>query len=336
MEALDFTKEIMATFYRHLGKVKQIKPIGVSLSSYEGECFFIETNSGEKYVLKFSKNFEKQQELEYLGRVVKEAQQQGFKEIPGIIPTDDERAGIIGPTGKSFILYEFKKGEIAGGFDYKKMGKFLAGFHNALRAFTAKDPRAERKKIINVKKQVKLLNWVLKNKKIDSENYNSILRHLKCLPGNFSGKNRGLKKGIIHGDFNARNVLKLDGKFTGLVDLDDLHQELRVLDFSRAILHNPTIDNLINFVKEYQKRAAEKLTKDEIRFLPEMWRYRLVKMLIWSINSPSSKTVRKIKAKEKIKFEKAAKKDFVIWLKTLKKFDDFAWNNFYKKTGGKQ
>jgi Ser/Thr protein kinase RdoA (MazF antagonist) len=325
-------EKIFSKFYSNLGKHKSIKHIdNAGINSYQGHCFLIETAAKDKYILKFSKNFKNYKELYYLFRVVKEARRRGFNKISDIIATDQKKAGTIESSGRSFILYEFKDGKLFKEFDYPGMGNFLAEFHNAVYGLKQNDPRMESNNIINIDKQMQLLNNALNNGNINFEDYNCILSHIGYFQDNFFKKSYKLKKIINHSDFNNRNVLKTGDKFTGLIDLDDLHHDVRILDLSKAILHNPSIKNLTDFVKEYNKYAVEKLTKDEILALPEIWRYRLIKMLIWAVSSPEKKTIRELSSKERNQFDKMTRKDYNNWLVILKKFDSFNWDRFCQK-----
>lgn len=324
------TKEIFSSFYGNLGEIKKLKDTEIKTGAYEGACFFIETDSGRKYILKFSKKFKNCKEIEYIQNVINRVRERGFAEIPSIIPTDKRKIGVVEKNGRSFILYEFREGKIMNRFDYKKMGRFLAFFHNAVSGFKQKDPRAERKKIINLKKQTGLLKDALRSGNISSEDYNCILGNIRCFQNNFLRTSCGLKEWVIHSDFHNRNVLQKNNKFTGLLDLDDLHRDIRILDLSRVILCIPAIEDLIDFVKNYQNSASVKLSKNEILTLPEIWRYGLIKMLIWAVSSPEEKTVRKVNKKEKKIFKKTVQRDYNLWFKTLKKFDKFNWNKFYK------
>lgn len=329
---IKMAEETFLRFYRYLGEIKKIKNIK-GVSAYEGMCFFIESKFGRRYVLKFSKNFKTYRELNYLFRATREARKRGFIEIPDIIITDKKEAGAVESDSMSFVLYEFKKGKTMKGFDYGKMGKFLADFHNALFEFKLRDPRAKRKKTINIKKQIAILNKALHIGNINSADYDYILKQIKCFQKNFTEIDCKFKKGVVHGDFNDRNILSKNSKFTGLIDLDDLHEDIRILDFSKAILHEPTTEDLVNFVKEYQGHISVKLDKNEISFLPEIWRFRLIKMLIWAVNSPWEKTVRKPEKKDKQRLKKAVEKDYGTWMKMLKNFDDFDWNRFCRELG---
>ena len=212
---MKMVQKAIQQYRKHLGQIKEIKYIDAEKETYEGVCFLIKTIPEGKYLLKFSINFRNEEELEYLFQAMKEARKSGSIELPEIIPTDKRKPGIIEPSGRAFILYKFIEGRIPDDFDYLGLGKFLARFHNAILAFRPKNIQLIEKREINIAKRIKLLKTALGDKNITLKDHNFILRHIKLFQSNFLKGGYHLKRGVIHGDFNNRNVLEKNNKLVG-------------------------------------------------------------------------------------------------------------------------
>ncbi|MBI3316504.1 MAG: phosphotransferase [Candidatus Omnitrophica bacterium] len=88
----------------------------------------------------------------------------------------------------------------------------------------------------------------------------------------------GFPKAVIHGDYNARNILFEGDKISGLIDFDYSRTTYRIQDFANGVtsldFKSRPLDlrPLADFIQIYNHYADPKMTAEELKILPEVYR----------------------------------------------------------------
>lgn len=120
------------------------------------------------------------------------------------------------------------------------------------------------------------------NKCADFPDMSFILTTYACIDQSYL---QNLPISLIHGDFSASNILFIDNKISGIIDLDHARFSYRLTDVSRAqvFFSFGDDDNILEskveaFIKNYQKTAV--LSEDELAHFYEHMRLLLIRMIL--------------------------------------------------------
>jgi Ser/Thr protein kinase RdoA (MazF antagonist) len=95
-----------------------------------------------------------------------------------------------------------------------------------------------------------------------------------------------LRKSIIHGDFQGRNLLITKNKLEAIVDWDDMHKDYISCEIAVFLMHCFELSNPKNdkkyielFFKEYQKHLE--LNEDEKKMIYHLIKRRFLGVIFW-------------------------------------------------------
>jgi len=189
----------------------------------------------------------------------------------------------------NFALEEFAKG---GNFLWNEkkyftmLGENIAKMHNQINSSIKNNPTLEKILIEegNLQSESNLISMHLDL--MNENNYNNDLQKesLKLIQNNLSGKLNSLPNQIIHFDLNKSNLLWKKEKVK-IIDPETLRVSKRVNEFIRPLTlkgnsQSPiyTQGSLGRLISSYNRHIENKLTPEEIKIIPELIKFYLLKL----------------------------------------------------------
>lgn len=216
--------------------------------AFDNTVYIIKTSRG-KYILKILEKANKES-AKFQIKIVDFVSRKGVS-VPKIIKTKDKKLFLVYKKKISFIQ-EFVKGNNKWAFNkplikdvakkqalmnksllrLKLRGKHTWGEHE----FKPLWPKVKKFSSLNIEKEVD--DYLERTKIIDKSK---------------------LRKSVIHGDFNASNILLKHNKLIAIIDFDDVHEDFLVFELAIFIAHLFVSDKRIDkegikvYLEEYQK-----------------------------------------------------------------------------------
>lgn len=314
----------------------------------------IETKGGKEFVLAEHRLRNKPKLIEWEASLLNQLRRNGFRLAPEIQATRagkpyvrdrelNKTLNIDKGSGDYFVLYEkmpgqrIPWGEIRGN-KLEQAARVQALYHNAAAGVTPAGRNIEESNrlypLANISDILPMAMWFHKARadlpgviaeshlfapalKAFIENYEIFLTHLNKIPQNVPS---GLPELTLHGDFNPNNLLFDGENISGVIDFDYSRLAPRIVDLANGTVDLDFSQSPVDFSKlvasleEYQETVDQKLSREELAALREVYRAYILEgvslriyLMLYHLNNPVTKAQKERAELYPALFEKAVK-----------------------------
>lgn len=309
-------------------EVREIIPMAKNIAGKSS--FLIETVQGN-FVLSERTLRTNPELLMWEGTLMEGLKVRGFLTVPQIYKTKKGEF-FVKKENSFYVLHEYKVGEKASwgtvsGTRLINTAKEQAKYHNVVKSITLtgqnlnnSDRQYPLGDILNLSDMIKWFHAA--RDALPDEVSNQYPHAIEALHSNFGlfesqiGKIKrnappqgyaSLPQLTVHGDYNPNNLLFTGDNVTGLLDFEYARKTARLMDLANGFMEFPNaiseanqyqypidFEKLVAYLRAYQDEAENKLTAEELKYLPEAYRawflegISMIISLLYNENSTST------------------------------------------------
>ena len=285
-----------------LGVIQKVEAQG---GGAYGRPLLIETETG-KYILRRSAIRTSKATIAYERSLIEHLRKHNLP-AARIIKTR-KREDFVRIDGEYYIVYEYIEGVRPGrgaitGAKLKSAARVLASYHEAVKGFTPEGRNIQKSNIPVVdidnlgalRSRIEQAKRELEGRRPQTytrsqilflRHYDLIIEQIDRLERNLPrARYERLPKRIVYGDYNPYNTRFVGDELVGMFDWDYARDEARIFDIANEMILVYTecrlrLKEIGEFIEEYQEASDEPLTREELEALPEMFRMKLLELVL--------------------------------------------------------
>lgn len=257
---------------------------------------YIVTTPGARYILRLYQNTVAPEHIHYEHALLASLQRSGLPfAVPAPLPARSGATLVAIPShadDQLAALFHFMPGRRPDGSDlaqYRACGAALANLDLALERVTLPSsltPAPPFGDLAHIHPAVPDPLSMMEHMPLGQAMQARLIRVVTTVAATLPCMYQSLPHQIVHGDFDASNVLMEGRRVTGVLDFEFAGPDLRVIDLARALSplttarwsDDETWQRVSAFVDGYRERVA--FTPDEVEALPDVMRlYRIVSLI---------------------------------------------------------
>jgi len=294
--------------YSNLGEIQDIEQPSTGRF---GGVVFVTTKEGKRFALKQHVKRNTVDTARYEWSLIKRVKQAGFP-TAGVVNNDSgDFCSVV--DDNIYMVYEFiegdqpKYGDVAGP-RVISTARTLAAYHNAVDQFTPEGSPISGDVYFDLYGEDLVAKAERRRAQIDEkeapdrtegeclflERFDYFMAQIKRLQTELPHEVYGrLPRLVVQGDYHPENIKLKGDEVAGVFDWDFSREEIRLYDLANSMINRPAavdaayefnVDDVVDFVRAYQETVDRKLTAEELKILPVVWRAELIKRVFVRAN----------------------------------------------------